>query len=213
MSENPFAAPASAPPAQDRTRYRFFKRPAAGSAALLLTVSVLWVCGQAVRLFGNADQAYVFFAFIGFNPATFTAGLVWTPLTFQFLHRDLPTLGYAALAIYAFGTDVEGRVGRGVLMFLYFLITALATAGLLALLVFLERLPVGEQVGMLPFACALGVLFLFQTGEVRWGPLPVWPFALALMLPALLLPELAPFGWGGLAGGLASRIVQAVREG
>ena len=213
MSDNPYAAPNTPPPAIKSVSFRPFKRPAAGAGSLILTTTILFFCGKAVTLFSNADQAYVFFAMLGFGPETFLSGLVWTPITFQFLHENPLTLIYSGLLIFFFGTDVEREVNRPFLMFVFFLITALITAGLLTTLVYFERLGAGPHLGMLPFAYALGVLFLFQTARLRIGWLPVWIPALCLLIPGLLPGPLAPFAWSGILGGFVCRILFAIRAG
>lgn len=208
-SANPYAPPSAPPPPDVRPSFTFLKKPAAGMASLLFTILTLWLGVLALRIFSKPDIVDAYYIFLGFQPQTFLAGLVWTPLTFQFLHENWIQLFYGGLLLYLFGSEVERRIDRPVLMFVLFVVTAMLTAGLIGALTLFDFIRGVSTVGMWPFAYAICVIFLFLEGHRRIGPVPVWIPAVLLMLPGLP----SPHAWGGLLGGLVCRAIIAARIG
>lgn len=83
-----------------------------GVQRLILLNAAIFAVQLAVRplevLFGFTG---VLEHFLGFQPALFFHGFIWTPLTYQFLHGGLMHLFMNMLWLFFFGPDVERLLG------------------------------------------------------------------------------------------------------
>jgi membrane associated rhomboid family serine protease len=100
-------------PLQPPARQPIFNIPPATAALLIACVAVHLVRLLAPR---DVDQALIFT--FGFIPARYTlVSLDWPaivdPVTYQFLHLNLAHLAANMLALLAFGSGVERRIGVG----------------------------------------------------------------------------------------------------
>jgi membrane associated rhomboid family serine protease len=160
---------------QPAARQRIFNVPAATSALLIVNVAV-----HVARLLLPADLDDALLSVLAFVPARYTMDAIgWPalvdPVTYQFLHANLVHLGVNMLALLAFGSGVEQRIGGG-RMLAFYLICGIASAA-----VHLAAYPASLEpvVGASGAISGLfGGVLRFQFAAAPGGRRALWPIVI-----------------------------------
>ncbi|NLN93783.1 MAG: rhomboid family intramembrane serine protease [Candidatus Hydrogenedens sp.] len=156
---------------------------------------------------------------LGFQPASFLQGWIWTPFTYQFLHGGLLHLFMNMLWLFIFGPDVERLLGSR--QFLIFYVACGALGVLATLLPYLAGKPVNPLI-IGASGSALGVIVAFAMIDPQRQfflfPLPVpvtavWLVILVVIFNLLTLRSgqggisVATHFGGMLAGGVLMKLI------
>jgi membrane associated rhomboid family serine protease len=153
---------------------------------ILLNVAVfaLQLALRPVEALLGAPELLV--EYLGFQPALFFYGFIWTPLTYQFLHGGLMHLFMNMLWLFVFGPDVERLLGTRQFIRFY------VACGALGVLATLGPYLLGGQYAMVIGAsgAAMGVLVAFAMIDPQrqffMFPLPVPITAVWLVILVVL---------------------------
>jgi membrane associated rhomboid family serine protease len=109
-----------------------------------------------------ADRLFPFTQYFGLDPALVAKGAVWQLVTYAFLHGGIWHLAFNMLALFMFGTPVEGALGTARFAGVYF--TSAVGAGLCSLAVAwgTSTVLIGASGGIFGILMAYAMLFPYR---------------------------------------------------
>lgn len=132
---------------------------------------------------------------LGFQPALFFRGFLWTPITYQFLHGGLMHLMMNMLWVFMFGPEVERLLGTR--QFIRFYLACGAVGVLATVLPYLLGAPYAPVIGA--SGAAMGVLVAFAMIDPKRQfylfPLPV-PITAVWLVILVVIFNLVTAGGG-----------------
>ena len=157
------------------------REPIFNVPAVVVVVLAVLVVVHVVRVYllsPEADSLFIEnFAFVparyGWDELTATGGefgpLIWTPVSYAFIHADITHLGFNAVWLLAFGSAVARRFGT--LRFLAFFVLTAAAGALAHLVMHMgDPQPMIGASGSISGTMGAAARFAFQRG----GPLDPW---------------------------------------